>query len=187
MKKLSKKDDAKKAAEASDQANEIKQQIDDLKKEKDDLFEKLQRVSADFANYQKRTPKQIADSVAYHKEAIVKSLLPGLDNFEHALGDIAETDNIDSVRKGVQIVYEHLLDILKSQGVEQITAIGEIFDPAIHEAILQKCDPDKEDDIILEDFQKGYRLNGRVVRPSKVVVNKLETEQDESDETTDRE
>jgi len=66
-----------------------------------------------------------------------------------------------------------MLDILKSHGVEQIKAPGEKFDPALHEAMMQKTEPEEEDNIVLEEFQKGYKLNGRVIRPSKVIVNKL--------------
>jgi len=66
-----------------------------------------------------------------------------------------------------------MLDILKSHGVEQIKAPGENFDPALHEAMMQKTEPEEEDNIVLEEFQKGYKLNGRVIRPSKVIVNKL--------------
>jgi hypothetical protein len=70
-----------------------------------------------------------------------------------------------------------MLDILKSHGVEQIKALGEKFDPAQHEAMLQRAEPGAADDVVLEEFQKGYRLNGRVIRPSKVIVNKLAAEQ----------
>jgi len=70
-----------------------------------------------------------------------------------------------------------MLDILKSHGVEQIKALDEEFDPALHQAMMQKAEPDKEDNIVLEEFQKGYKLNGRVIRPSKVIVNKLTSEQ----------
>ena len=82
-------------------------------------------------------------------------------------------ENGDVLVKGVQIIYDQMLDILTSHGVEQIEAPGEKFDPAMHEAMMQKTEPQKEDNVVLEEFQKGYKLNGRVIRPSKVVVNKL--------------
>lgn len=162
--------------------------IENLRKEKDELFEKLQRVSADYANYQKRAPKQIADTVAYEKEMIIKSLLPALDNFEHTLQNTQSVENINALIQGIRIVYDQMLDILKSHGVEPIKALGETFDPTLHEAMMQKAEPEKENNIVLQEFQKGYKLNGRVIRPVKVIVNKLITEQIQDsnpDEKTD--
>jgi molecular chaperone GrpE len=163
--------------ETKSELEELRQAIENLQKEKDELFGKLQRVSADYANFQKRVPKQIADTICYEKERIIKTLLPALDNFEHTLQNANSAENSDVFVKGIRIIYDQMLDILKSHGVEQIKAPGENFDPAQHEAMMQKTEPEKEDNIVLEEFQKGYKLNGRVIRPSKVVVNKLTTEQ----------
>ena len=157
--------------------DKLRDKIDNLQKEKDELFGKLQRISADYANFQKRVPKQIADTICYEREKIIKTLLPVLDNFEHTLQKAHSAENVDVLIKGVQIIYNQMLDILKSHGVEQIKAPGKNFDPALHEAMMQKAEPEKKDNIVLEEFQKGYKLNGRVIRPSKVIVNKLITEQ----------
>ncbi len=158
------------------------------------------RVSADYANYQKRVPKQIADSIAYEKERMVRALLPVLDNFERTLRNAHPASNADSVIKGVSIICDQMLDVLKLQGVERIKAVGEEFDPGVHEAVIQKNEPEKEGGIVLEELEGGYKLNGRVIRPSKVVVNKVtsikpteqaaeggETKQTAEDETTDTE
>ena len=161
------------------QGNELKDQhdtIESLQEEKDELFAKLQRVSADYANFQKRVPKQITDTIGYEKERIIKTLLPVLDNFEHTLQNAHSAENVDVLVKGIRIIYDQLLDILKSHNVEQIEALGEKFDPAMHQAMTQKSDPEKEENTVLEEFQKGYRLNGRVIRPSRVIVNKLPEE-----------
>ncbi|MHC4664957.1 MAG: nucleotide exchange factor GrpE [Planctomycetota bacterium] len=107
----------------------------------------------------------------------MKTLLPVLDNFEHTLANAQVGDNADAFVKGVRIIYDQMLDILKSHGVEQIKAAGERFDPSLHEAMMQKTQSDREENIVLEEFQKGYKLNGRVIRPSKVVVNKLPSEE----------
>jgi len=155
----------------------LRQQLNNLEKEKDELFEKLQRVSADYANFQKRVPKQITDTIAYEKEKIIKTLLPALDNFEHTLQNAHSAESIDFLVKGIQIVYDQMLDILKSHGVEQIKALGEKFDPSLHQAMMQKAQSEHEENIVLEEFQKGYKLNGRVIRPTKVIVNKLKVEQ----------
>ncbi|RKY11350.1 MAG: nucleotide exchange factor GrpE, partial [Planctomycetota bacterium] len=165
--------DAKKVAKDSGEKEikKLRQQIDALSREKDELFEKLQRVAADYANYQKRTPKQIADSVAYEKKAIIRSLLPSLDNFAHALASAQNAEAVDGVVKGVQMVFDHMLDALKGHGLEQIESVGKEFDPTIHEAVQLRAEADKPDNVVLEEFQRGYKLNGQVVRPSKVIVN----------------
>jgi len=155
----------------------LRQQIENLQSQKDELFGKLQRVSADYANFQKRVPKQITDTLLYEKEKIIKTLLPALDNFEHTLQNTDSTENIDVFIKGIRIIYDQMLDILKSHGVERIKATGEKFDPALHQAIMQKAEPDRQENVVLEEFQTGYKLNGRVIRPSKVIVNKLPSEQ----------
>ncbi len=162
--------------ETKSELEELRQTIESLQNEKDELFGKLQRVSADYTNFQKRVPKQIADTICYEKERIIKTLLPTLDNFEHTLQNATSAENTDVFVTGIRIIYDQMLDILKSHGVEQIKAPGENFDPAQHEAMMQKTEPEKDDNIVLEEFQKGYKLNGRVIRPSKVIVNKLTTE-----------
>ena len=161
------------------ESQEPRETIETLREEKDELLGKLQRVSADYANYQKRVPKQIADTIAYEKERVIKKLLPVLDNFEHTLQNAHSAEDIDVLVKGIRIVYDQLLDVLKFHNVEQIEAQGQKFDPAVHEAMTQRSEPDAEDNTVLEEFQKGYKLNGRVIRPSKVIVNKLVTEQKE--------
>jgi molecular chaperone GrpE len=182
----------------SSELKELRQQAEDLQKEKDELFGKLQRVSADYINFQKRAAKQTADTIAYEKEKIIKTLLPALDNFEHTLQNAASAESTDVLLEGIRIIYDQILGILKSHGVEHIKALGEKFDPALHEAVSQKAESGKEENIVLEEFQKGYKLNGRVIRPSRVIINKLPSEQSVSqqeaaeqeqtpDETTDAE
>ena len=173
----------KQPASKKSELEELRDRIDNLQREKDELFAKLQRVSADYANFQKRTPKQIADTICYEKEKIIKTLLPALDNFERTLQNARSAENVDVLLKGIQIIYDQMLDILKSHNVEQIKALGEPFDPALHEAMMQKTEPEQQENIVLEEFQKGYKLNGRVIRPSKVIVNKLTPEQPANQET----
>jgi len=177
------KDAGEKNGKDEKKTAKLQQQTEQLTKEKQELFDKLQRLSADYANFQKRAPRQIADSIAYEKKAIIKSLLPSLDNFEHALTGAKNADSIETVIEGIQLVFEHILDALKAHGVEQIAATGRQFDPAIHEAMMQQCHQDKPDNIVLQEFQKGYTLNGQVIRPSKVIVNKLLAEETPPEDT----
>jgi len=162
----------------SHELQELREAVESLQKEKDELFAKLQRVSADYANFQKRVPRQTADTIGYEKERLIKTLLPALDNFEHTLQKAHSAEDVDVLVKGIRIIYDQMLDILKSHNVERIEALGERFDPAMHEAMTQQSDPDKEENIVLEEFQSGYRLNGRVIRPSKVIVNKPKVNQE---------
>jgi molecular chaperone GrpE len=167
-------------------------------------IQNYQRISADYVNFQRRVTKQTSDTVAYEKERVIKSLLPALDNFEHTLAKSHATESVDAVIEGVRIIYDQMMDILKGHGVEQIQALNEAFDPMQHEAMMQQEDHDKEDGVVLEEFQKGYRLHGRVIRPSRVIVNKTtsqeaspgeeapeaasnELETSDDDETTDTE
>ena len=170
------------------QPEELRRQAEALQKEKDDIFAKLQRVAADYDNYQKRSAKQIADDVAYEKDKIVKSLLPILDNFEYILANTSCDAADETLLKGVQIIYDQMLDVLKGHGIEQIKSAGEPFNPAHHEAITHRSENTKEEGLVLEELQKGYKLNGRLIRASRVVVNKLpssQTPQPEEPETKD--
>jgi molecular chaperone GrpE len=160
---------------AKNELEELRSRIDSLQKEKDELFAKLQRVSADYDNLQKRTAKQITESISYEKEKIIKAILPALDNFEHTLQNAHSAGNVDALLRGIQIIYDQMFDILKLHNVEQIKALGEIFDPVMHEAVMQKTEPERKENVVLEEFQKGYKLNGRVIRPTKVIVNKLKS------------
>ncbi len=156
------------------------QEMESLRKEKDELFAKLQRVCADYANFQKRVPRQISDSVTYEKERILRSLLPVLDNFERTLKAEGSVQSVESLLKGVEIVRDQMLGVLKSHGVEPVCAVGERFNPERHEAILRKCESDQADDIVLEEYQTGYQLNDRILRPSRVAVNKIQKQSKEA-------
>jgi molecular chaperone GrpE len=145
-KQTQKAEDSQKATKSN--LEELHQTVENLQNQNDELFSKLQRVSADYANFEKRVPKQIADTIGYEKEKIIKTLLPALDNFEHTLQNAHSAEDVDVFVKGIRIVYDQLLGILKSHNVEQIKAIGEKFDPAVHEAMTQKTDPEKEEDTV---------------------------------------
>jgi molecular chaperone GrpE len=168
----------------TEDVEKLQEQIKELQNEKDEIFGKLQRIGADYANFQKRVPKQIADTITYEKEKIIKTILPVLDNFEHTLQNVHSAESVDVLIKGIGIIYDQMLDILKSHGVEQIEALGQQFDPALHEAMMKKADPEGQENIVIEEFQKGYKLNGRVVRPTKAVVSTKSEEQDQQQEQT---
>jgi len=159
---------------ADEELKGLQEQLQAVQKERDDLLGRLQRVSADYANFQKRLTKQINDSVQYEKEKLLRSFLPVLDNFEHTLKAHA-TGDAAALAKAIEIIYGQMLDTLRLHGVEQIGALGEPFDPDRHQAVMRMDMPDKPADIVLEELQKGYIANGHVLRPSRVVVNKIQT------------
>ncbi|MGD0784920.1 MAG: nucleotide exchange factor GrpE [Sedimentisphaerales bacterium] len=161
---------------AEHKKDKLHKQIDKLRAEKDEVFARLQRLSADYQNYQKRTAKQIAESITYEKEVVIKSLLPVLDNLDHTIINTEKLKDSGEVLKGIKIIYDQFLAVLKTHGIEQIIAVGATFDPECHQAVMQKTEPDKEDGAILEELRKGYRLGDKILRPSSVVVNKKKEE-----------
>jgi molecular chaperone GrpE len=169
----------------------MQKEIERLQAENKELLDKFQRLGADYANFQKRVPKQVADSVDYEKRQIIKSLLGSMDNFAHALAGAKTAqgpDAMKSVIDGIQFVYDHMFDSLKVQGVEKIASVGQPFEPGKHEAMMQRTEADKPDNIVLEEYQAGYTLGGYVLRPARVAVNKLPAQpasQPEAEETTD--
>jgi molecular chaperone GrpE len=140
--------------------------LDALTQERDELRSLAQRVQADFENYRKRMLREQTDAVTRANEALVEQLLPVLDSFELALGQL---ENVDApVRKGVELVYAGLLAVLEKAGLERIDAAGKEFDPNVHEAVMQEGEDG--DPVVAETIRTGYRLKGRVLRPAMVKV-----------------
>jgi molecular chaperone GrpE len=170
------------------QPDEMQKQLEKLQAENKELTDKLQRLAADYANYQKRVPRQISETVDYEKRSIIKSLLPSMDNFALALAGVKTAQGpeaLQSIIDGIKFIYDHFFDALKVHGVERIVCIGQPFEPGKHEAIMQKADPEKPENTVLEEFQAGYTINGLPLRPAKVSVNKLPNPPVEQEETTD--
>lgn len=141
-----------------------------FKKEEEfeELNSKLLRLQADFINYRKRTEKEKEGLVNYGIETIVCGLLPILDNFERALD--SEVDKEDSFYKGIEMIQNQLIELLKDNGIEEIDALNTPFDPNFHHAVLMEKSEDAEEGTIIGVLQKGYTLKGKVIRPSMVRV-----------------
>jgi molecular chaperone GrpE len=132
---------------------------------------KYLRLQADFDNYKKRLTREKQDIYKFATEDLIKSLLPVIDNFERAITSIEENKEAsEGYLKGVKMVFQQLIEVLKKEGLEEIKAIGENFDPNCHHAVQQAFLEDVEDNSIMEVFQKGYRLKDKVIRPSMVKV-----------------
>ena len=134
-----------------------------------EYLEKYQRLMADFANYKQREEKAKADFKKFASSSLVEKLLPVLDNFDRALKD---KDPEDSFVKGVIMTRDELLKILENEGLEEIESDGVKFDHNLHHAVMTEASDTVEEDYIIETFQKGYKLNGKVLRPSMVKVSK---------------
>ncbi len=134
----------------------------------DEYFERLARTQADFENYRKRVRQEREELAAFAAERLVRGLLPILDNLERAR-DASDTADHAAWRQGVEITIRQFQDLLAKEGVEPIEAVGKPFDPRQHEAIMQ-AESESQEGTVLEEFQKGYRLGERVLRPSLVKV-----------------
>lgn len=127
-----------------------------------------QRMQADFDNYRKRVAEQLDLQREEGKKSVIEVFLPCLDTFKEAKKSISD----ESVLAGVSMIEEKILNALKTLKVEKIETIGKKFDHNLHEVVAVYCDENQEDDIILDEFQAGYKLNGKVIKYSKVIVNK---------------
>jgi molecular chaperone GrpE len=146
-----------------------------LQAERDDLFQRLARATADFKNTQKRLQGEADQRVQYANQSLIKSLLPVIDNFERALAQDASKVDAATIMKGMQIVHDQWLSVLKQQLVDEISPKpGDLFDPSRHEALMQQDAPQYagQGQRVVQTLQKGYSLGERVLRPAQVAVSK---------------
>ena len=141
--------------------------IDPKQQELDELNDRYKRVLAEFENYKKRSGKERETLYNSILSDIVEVFLPVVDNLENALK--IETQDIE-YKKGIELVLKQFKDILKAKGVEEIPAMGETFDPALHEAVGSVQDSDKNTQEIVQEYRKGYKIGSKVIRHSMVVV-----------------
>ena len=162
----------KETTELKESEKEKKQHKEKEKKPTDkeviaELTESLQRTQAEFENYKKRIDKEKGEFVKYAKAELIYKILPLLDTFEIAL---KSTNDKEKFVKGMEIVYAQLFSTLQSEGLRPIEAFGKKFDPYLHEVMLKETSS-KEDGVVLEELQKGYMLNGKVLRHAKVKIS----------------
>jgi len=142
------------------------------KEEAAENYDKYLRTSAELENYKKRAVKERADAINYGNEKILKDILPIIDSMERALDHSSNSEDFDAFVEGLTLIYEQLFSVLQRHGVERIDAVGQEFDPNFHEAMLQVESEDYGDNTVVEEFEKGYVLNGRLLRPAKAAVSK---------------
>ena len=150
---------------------ELKQHKVELEAKLEEAENKILRMQADFENSRRRARLDLEATEKYKAQGLITELLPAIDNFERALKMEADNEQAKSLLQGMEMVYRSLLDTLKKEGAEQIEAVGKEFDPHLHQAIMQVEDENFGSNIVVEEFQKGYILKDRVIRPAMVKVN----------------
>jgi molecular chaperone GrpE len=145
-------------------------EVQQLRSERDDLFDRLARLQAEFDNYRKRAAKERDEFRDFAVSDAVRALLPVMDSFNLALKNASARP--EDLRKGVDLIYKQLQDVLQKLNVERIPAQGEPFDPRVHEAIEMVETDAAPDHHVLEELQPGYRIKGRLLRPAMVRVAK---------------
>lgn len=157
----------------SDPAAEGADDVQKLRAERDELYDRWARTKADAENMRKRLQSESDVRVQYANQSLIKSLLPVIDNFERALGVDPSKSDAATLLKGMQIVHDQWLSVLKQQNVEEIApAAGTPFDPTQHEALMQQDAPQYSSPTVTQLLQKGYALQGRTLRPAQVAVSK---------------
>jgi molecular chaperone GrpE len=160
--------------EAEDAASDVERDIDELgetQRERDEYLELAQRTKADFENYRKRVARETAAALARGKAELARELLPAIDNLERALAAGQDAAAHKALVEGVAMVRDELHSRLRAAGVESFDPTGEKFDPQVHEAISVKPEEGTEAGVVVETVEKGYRLDGQVLRPARVVVS----------------
>jgi molecular chaperone GrpE len=160
----------KSAAGGDPQGAVAESELDKLRAERNDLFERLARLQAEFDNYRKRAAKENADFRDFAVSDAARALLPVIDSFTLALKNSAAKP--EDLRKGVELIFKQLQDVLQKLNVERVPAQGEPFDPRVHEAIEMVETDAAPDHHVLEELQPGYRIKGRLLRPAMVRVAK---------------
>jgi molecular chaperone GrpE len=143
-------------------------ELGDARLEADELLGNLQRVTAEFDNYRKRTERDRIENVQRASQRVIESLLPALDSIDAAIAIDASTDTEVKMLEGMRSTHSQLLEALKRDGFAAIDAVGTPFDPALHEAI--SVIPGEGQEVVDQEVRKGYVMGGRVIRPSLVVV-----------------
>lgn len=160
-------EDVVKEEEVQDDSQEVTNDSSDDEKYQD-LMDKFMRLQADFANYKRRTETQKTEYVELGVKKIVNDLLPVLDNFERALDSIGEKD---STYDGILMIKDQLTDVLKKEGIVEMKALGEEFDPTYHHAVLTEDSDEYDSGYVIEVLQKGYLINDKTLRPAMVKVS----------------
>ncbi len=143
-----------------------------IKNERDDHLNDLKRATADLVNYKNKESERVAEAVNREKEKLLLKMIDVLDNFERAVVEIQKKEKDNDIMIGILAIKEQVKKVLESEGVSEIKAVGEEFNPEYHEAVDVVEEKDFNSGVVLEELQKGYLFNGKIIRSSKVRVTK---------------
>ncbi|MBU0904398.1 MAG: nucleotide exchange factor GrpE [Firmicutes bacterium] len=151
--------------------NEAPSELELLQKQLDEETNRHLRLRADYENFKRRAQLDRESAEKYKSQGILSNLLPVLDNFERAMQVETVSEESQSLRKGLEMVYKTLVEATEREGLQVIDAEGVSFDPNLHQAVMTETDDSKESGVVLQELQKGYKYKDRVLRPSMVKVN----------------
>ena len=172
-KKVKKEKKSKKDSKLKEENEKLLDQIKQLQSDNQVLVDKVKLTQAELVNYRKRKDEETANMLKFANQDLITELINVVDNFERAikLDDNDLTDELSKFLDGFKMMYANLMEILKKFGVEEINRVGEVFDPSQEQALMTDSIEEMDDDVVTEVLLKGYKLNGRVIRPASVKVN----------------
>lgn len=150
---------------------ELMLKLESAEQRAEENYQRLLRSQADFENLKRRTQQERETQAKYASLPLIEKLLPVLDNFERALRASKETQDAESLAKGVEMVFKQVEEVLAGEGLVEIPTVGEKFDPNVHQAVMQEDSEEYESGVVTEEFQKGYKLKDKVIRPAMVKVS----------------
>jgi molecular chaperone GrpE len=159
--------------EKEKETEELKKKLEEKEKEAKEHYDRLLRMAADFENYKKRAVREKEEWTKFANEDLIKGILPFIDNLERAVNHSEKTEDFQSLVEGIRLTVQQLLQTLGKFGVSPIESLGKPFNPAVHQAMLVVETDQHEPNQVVEEFQKGYLLNDRLLRPATVSVSKL--------------
>ena len=176
-----------KAAEKTEKTPEdlLKEELKKAQEEIERQKDKYLRLMAEFDNFKKRTQAEVCSIISSANEDMILQVLEVVDSFERALAAEEKAPDLASYKKGVQLIYDKLTSVLKSCGAEAFSAAGEQFNPEIHDAMLQMESDCVDENCVIQEIQKGYKLKDKVIRHSRVVVSKGKASKEENKDSTD--
>lgn len=151
---------------------DLKKKLEGKEKEAKEKFDRFLRMAADLENYKKRAAKEKEDYVKFANEDLIKAILTFIDNLERAVNHAEKVEDTGVMIEGVRLTIQQILQALNRFGLSSFESVGKPFDPAIHEAMLAIETDQHEPNQVLEEFQKGYLLYNRLLRPATVSVSK---------------